>query len=124
MLEDQRNECLRVGIVPHDYPHPVANDWPDLVEIVERRVKGRRAAHSTAPWWQFERRRAELYAAIKPLKRMLVTARVSPLLSFAFLSKGVVYNEKTIVLPFEKASAFSVLQSRLHETWVRSLLRP
>jgi hypothetical protein len=120
MLEDQRNECLRVGIVPHDYPHPVANDWPDLVEIVERRVKGRRAAHSTAPWWQFERRRAELYAAIKPLKRMLVTARVSPLLSFAFLSKGVVYNEKTIVLPFEKASAFSVLQSRLLETWVRT----
>ena len=37
--DDQRREWLRLGAVPLDYPGPVAADWPDLLRIVEERVK-------------------------------------------------------------------------------------
>ena len=37
--QDQRREWLRQGIVPLDYPEPVAADWPELMGIVEEKVK-------------------------------------------------------------------------------------
>ena len=33
--DDQRREWLRRGVVPLDYPGPVAADWPELLRIVE-----------------------------------------------------------------------------------------
>ena len=36
---ERRREWLREGVVPTDYPDPVAADWPDLLAIVEERVK-------------------------------------------------------------------------------------
>ena len=75
--DDQRREWLRRGIVPLDYPNEVAADWPDLLAIVEQGVKDTRARHSTAPWWQFERFRRELYLAIAGLHRVLANSQVS-----------------------------------------------
>ena len=53
----QRNEWLRCGIVPLDYPEPVAADWPDLLTIVEEKVKPERLAQKDTgakeKWWQF-----------------------------------------------------------------------
>ena len=37
-----RRRWLQRGIVPSDYPGPVAADWPELVAIVEERVKPER----------------------------------------------------------------------------------
>ena len=53
--EEQRSLWRRKGIVPLDYPGQVAADYPALLSIVERRVRGTRASHATAPWWQYER---------------------------------------------------------------------
>ena len=39
--EDRRREWLRSGIVPLDYPWPVANDWPDLVDHRRRESEAR-----------------------------------------------------------------------------------
>jgi hypothetical protein len=49
MTRREREACLRSGLVPNDYPHSVAADWPELLKIVERLTKGKRASHSTAP---------------------------------------------------------------------------
>jgi hypothetical protein len=38
----RQRDWLRSGIVPIDYPEPVAADWPDLLAIVETRVKPER----------------------------------------------------------------------------------
>ena len=49
----EREECLRSGRVPWDYPNPVAADWPDLLTIVEHRVKPERIvknAKNTREW--------------------------------------------------------------------------
>ena len=40
--DDTRRDWRRDGIVPLDYPDPVAADWPELLAIVEERVKPER----------------------------------------------------------------------------------
>ena len=72
-----RERVVKRGIVPADYPGSTASDWPGLVDAVEPLIRGKRGAYSTTPWWQFERRRGEMYDAIPPLNRVLATALVS-----------------------------------------------
>ena len=73
--EGERKEWRRQGIVPLDYPDPVAADWPELLAIIERRVKGTRGSHSTASWWHFERLRSELYAEIAGRRHVLANSQ-------------------------------------------------
>ena len=116
----QRREWRRAGIVPLDYPKPVAADWPELLGIVEERVKGTRGSHSTAPWWHFERLRPELYTAIAGLDRVLaINCGATPHHAFAFLSGHMVSANTLAVLPFSTHAAFCTLQSRPHELWAR-----
>src|SRR5690606_10451282 len=87
MPEKERQEALREGVVPLDYPNPVADDWPDLLDVVERRVKPQRQAlppknainrELARKWWIYCARRPGLYGTIAPLERVLTTTRVSP----------------------------------------------
>ena len=119
--DDQQREWLRRGMVPLDYPEPVAADWPELLAILDERAKGARSRHSTAHWWQFERLRPELFAATAALERVLVISRVGQQAALTFLPTGMVYAESTIVFPFSEYAAFCILQSRSHETWARFL---
>ena len=65
---EQRIAWLRAGIVPLDYPHPVAADWPDLLRIVEERAKPDRDRQKRKAlrerWWHYAEKRPGLYAAI------------------------------------------------------------
>ena len=115
----ERREWLRSGVVPVDYPGPVAADWLELLGIVEEKAKGTRGSHSTAPWWQLERLRSELYAAITGLTRVLVNSQVSAHLQFAFLPAGMVFAHTTYTYAFATYAAFCTLQSRPHEIWAR-----
>ena len=123
--EDQRRQWLRSGIVPLDYPEPVGADWPDLLAIVEERVKPERLAQKDRggrkKWWQFLRPRPELHTAIAELDRVLLISRIGNAFAFTFLRKHIVYNEKTVVFPFEDLGALATLQSRIHEVWTRFL---
>ena len=99
-----------------------AEEWPDLIEIVRTKIKPERERKSKAvatwPWWHFWRPRDQLYAAIAPLDRCLVTARVTKHLMFSFQPTDRILNEKLYVFPFESYRAFAVLQSRIHRPWV------
>lgn len=118
--EKDRKTWLDEGIVPGDYPGPVAADWPDLLDIIELRIKGKRASHSTAKWWHFERRRGELYSAITTLNRVLVdNCGATPHLAIASLVPNIVYANTLAVFSYESKSAFSAIQSRPHEVWAR-----
>ena len=129
--EDQRQEWLRLGVVPLDYPDPVAADWPELLEIVEDRVKPERllaarkskSSHGrrAAIWWQHYHQAKDLYARIEGLDRVLVNSQVSAHLQFAFLPTDLVYAHTTYVFPFDTCAAFCTLQSRPHEIWARFL---
>jgi hypothetical protein len=93
--------------------------YPDLMEIVEEKVKGTRGKHSTAPWWQFERLRGELFRAIAPLERVLVRSLTSKHFCFAFLPAGFVYDQTLIVFALPYFSCFAILSCNLHEVWAR-----
>ena len=73
--EDRRREWLRTGVVPLDYPDPVAADWPDLLAIVEERAKPERDGQNRKAlrerWWQYAEKRPGLYATIAGLDRVL-----------------------------------------------------
>ena len=124
---DMRRDWRRDGIVPLDYPESVAADYPELLAIVEEKVKPERA-HLTNNaigrkrakfWWQFGSHAKELYAAITGLDRVLVISRVGQQAAFTFLPADMVYADSLIVFPFAAHVAFCILQSRPHEIWAR-----
>ncbi len=125
--QDQCREWLRRGIVPLDYPAPVAEDWPALVAIVEEGVKPDRAKLTKNAigrkraefWWRYGSTAKELYAAVAGLERVLAISRVGQQAAFAFLPTGMVYAETIIVFPLDAYAAFCTLQSRSHEIWTR-----
>ena len=127
--EDQRREWLRSGIVPLDYPDPVANDWPSLLAIVEERVKPERKKLDRNPigrkraefWWRYGSTAKDLYFAAVDLSRVLVISRYGQNSAFTFLATGAVYSDSCIVFPFDTYAAFCTLQSRPHEIWARFL---
>jgi hypothetical protein len=121
--EREREGWLRTGIVPKDYPYPVAADWPDLLQIVKERVKPERDIQKRDAlrdrWWQFAEKRPGLVRATQGLQRMMVNPLYGSHLSFIFMSPRLVASNKLNVLPFERWNEFGVLQSRCHEVWAR-----
>lgn len=99
------------------------HQWPDLMAIVEQKVKPERFAQNDRGakeyWWQFIRPRAELSAAITGLERVLVIARVSNAFAFTFLPTGMVYNEKIVIFPTNTGAALCTLQAQVHGIWGR-----
>lgn len=59
MDEREKARCLVIGIVPQDYPGEVAEDWPELVQIAQERVKPLRDRQTRKAlrerWWQGSR---------------------------------------------------------------------
>jgi len=121
--EKQRDVWLRTGIVPEDYPEPVAADWPDLRSIVEQMVKPGRDKDNRDGyrryWWQYAEKRVELSKTTEGLPRVLVVARVGQQGAFAFLPARTVFSEQLVVFAFDVDEAFVVLQCRVHEVWAR-----
>ena len=109
--------------VPLDHPGPVAADWPELLTIVEERVKPERVAQNRKAlrerWWHYAEKQRGLYAAIAGLQRVLVVSQTSKTLAFAFLSAGTVYSHKLIIFTYATYAAFCGLQVRTHEIWAR-----
>ena len=70
-------------------------------------------------WWIYGSTAKELYESISDLSRVLVCSRIGNAFAFAFLEKGIVYNEKIVVFPFQDYFFFCLIQSRAHEVWAR-----
>ena len=122
---DQRREWRREGIVPTDYPEPAAADWPELLAIVEERVKpdrdGQNRKALRVRWWQYAEKRPGLYAAIHPpiYHKVIAMSRVGHHGAVNFLPDDMVYSDSLIVFPLPTHAAFCALQSRPHEIWAR-----
>ncbi|MGB7444931.1 MAG: DUF559 domain-containing protein [Coleofasciculaceae cyanobacterium] len=100
-----------------------AREYPDLMKIVEEKVKPQRLAQKreirARYWWRFGETTPALFRAIAQCDRVLVIPRVTQYASFAFLGSGMVYSEQLIVFALPNYSAFCTLQSRIHEIWAR-----
>jgi len=126
--EERRREWLRSGVVPSDYPDEVAEDWPDLLAIVDRRIKPQRiklppsnAWNKTVAkyWWRWGAYRKELNRTIGGLRRYIFIPNLSPHLLVTFINAGVVTGAPHNVVAFSNLAPFSVIQSRPHEVWAR-----
>jgi hypothetical protein len=95
--------------------------WPDLITIVEAKVKPERLKVKRKAlrerWWQFAEKQPALQAAIVGLERVLVIPQTSNVQAPAFLPTRMVYAHTLIVFPFTSHAAFAVLQSRIHQIW-------
>jgi len=110
----------------HDWDLERAKQYPDLLRIVEERVRPERERlrgpgdkRNREYWWQFGAYRAGMRRAIAPLRRVLVRSRVSELHAMAFVSQGWIYNEQIVVFAFDDDYHFALLQSSVHEVWLR-----
>lgn len=123
LTEKTQKDQLREGVVAPDYPGPVGADWPDLLKIVEERVKPIRDVQKRDAnrnrWWQYAEKRPGLVRAMRGLHHVLALSRVSPHLSIARLSANIVAADSIVVFPLPGHAAFCVLQSRVHEAWAR-----
>lgn len=120
--QDQRELLLRRGIVPQDYPEHVAEDWPDLVDILERYVKPMRSENKRARyadiWWQYAERRPGLYNKLQGSDEVLVRSLTSAHFStFSHLPPGMVYDQTLIVWTGRNGGTLGILCSRTHEIW-------
>ena len=123
--DDQRREWLRRGIVPLDYPDPVAVDWPDLLAILEARVQPERkklgdngdARRRKEKWWLWGRYTPALFGAVTGRERVLVCPIVSNTSYFVFLPTEMVFSHKLVVFPLQRYLAFCILQSNIHGLW-------
>lgn len=123
----ERAAWLRTGIVPLDYPGPVAADWPDLLAIVETKVKPVRVLLTANAigkkratfWWHYGSSAQELYAAISGSTRVIAISRVGEKMGFAFVPTSMVYADSVVLFPYSTCSAFCALQARPHEIWAR-----
>lgn len=102
-----------------------AEQWPELLELVRLEVKPYRDTVKRETWkkrwWQFAEVYPSMRAAIAPLSRCLVTARVSKHLLFCYQATDRVFSEQLYVFPLYPNTPFAVLQSRVHEFWARLL---
>ncbi|MEQ8763215.1 MAG: N-6 DNA methylase [Planctomycetota bacterium] len=103
--------------------------WPDLMAILEEKVKPERlesarkskSSHGRRAeiWWQHYHGAHELHAAIAGLERVLAIARVGQRAAITFLNAQTVLSESLVVFPFDTHAAFCALQARPHEVWAR-----
>jgi hypothetical protein len=121
--EELRDTWLKNGIVPLDYPLPVAADYPDLLAIVRDKVKPERDNNKREArrlhWWKYGERASGLFQAIRNSKRVIAISRVTSTFAFAVLPADMVYAESLVVVVRDNAGTFAALQSRPHETWAR-----
>jgi len=100
--------------------------WPELMAIVEERVKPDRMKNKRGirkrHWWRFGETTPALFAAIAGLERVLVCpggTGATKYLGFVFLDRGMVFSQTVCVFAFDCDAAFTLVQSRVHDVWAR-----
>ena len=107
-----------------------ARSYPDCWAIIEEKVRperqrvnkeGEYILRKPLPqrFWQYGEKRPELVRTIADLPRVLVVCLVSKHLCFAFEPEGYVYSHATGVISDSKSCSLALLQSTVHELWVR-----
>jgi hypothetical protein len=98
--------------------------FPAAFAIVDQRVRPHRASNPRESyrrrWWQFAEPQSRLYDIAGSLRGVWVMARVSKHLLVQRRCPREVFSDKVVVFLFEDWFSFSVLQSRVHESWALS----
>jgi hypothetical protein len=100
-----------------------ARRWPDLIRIVEERVKPYRMQDKRDVrrkyWWRFGETTPALFRTVAKLSRVLVCLRVSEHVAFTFLRAGSVFANTLYIFSLDRFSQFATIQSRIHGVWTK-----
>ncbi len=99
--------------------------WPELMAIVQKKVKPKRLEDNRLGyrryWWQFAEKRVELYQAITYSENVLVTSAAAVTHhTISRLPANYVYSHKLIVFSDATSRRHGVMQSLFHEEWSRA----
>ena len=124
LTQENKDAVVRSGEVPSDYPDEVASDWPDLLRIVETRVKPERDKDARPArrlrWWRFGDRQSGLYANLEDSDEACVIVLYSPHLTISKIPARMVFSHKLGVMQASD-QRICLLQSRIHEVWAWTL---
>jgi hypothetical protein len=104
-----------------------ARTWPDLMAIVEAKVRPGRMqlgnSSSDKPrkerWWLYGRYTPGLYRTVDGKSRVLANSQVSAQFCFAWQPTDRVFAHTVNVFAEERDGFFAIMQSRVHEFWAR-----
>ncbi len=104
-----------------------ARKWPDLMRILEEKVKPERLKLADNPdgrrrktfWWRWGRTTPGLDGARAQIAKILMHPFTSSYLAFALVSSEIVVASPHVVIIDSTFSRFATLQSRIHEVWTR-----
>jgi hypothetical protein len=107
----------------HEWSYEDARQYKEPFRILQQRVKPQRdkvkQARDRHYWWQFSAYRHKLREAVKPLQKVLARSRISEIHALVFVPKQWIANEKTIIFAYDDYYHFAILQSNIHESWMR-----
>jgi len=93
--QDKRDDWLRSGIVPSDYPGKVASDYPEILSIVRQTVKPERDRVKRdiyrIRWWNYAERQKALYQGMASLSRVIATAQTSKYITVIPILTKILY---------------------------------
>ena len=145
MSEKERSASFSKGIAPKDYPGYVAEDFPDLIAIVEEKVRPEREQLNTSNstgkkrhdfWWQYGGDAKGLYHTVgrggmfarhsSTWKNddgspdlVLACSLVSKYLAVAAIENNCVFTHRLCVMNWRGWGYFALLNSPLYENWAR-----
>jgi hypothetical protein len=106
-----------------DWPLERAAEYVECLEIVRAKVKPERDLVKRKvyreTWWQFAEQQKALYKSIAGMQRVLFHPFTSKYLCFVFAPANIVFATPHVVVALETNASFALLQSSLHEVWVR-----
>ncbi|MBS3909268.1 MAG: hypothetical protein KGZ93_06535 [Actinobacteria bacterium] len=115
----------RYAICFHDYDFKKASEYPDLMSIVQEKVKPQRdkvnRERNRLKWWLYGEYRKGLRIAISDLSRILVRSLVSEHHILSFTDPNQILSCKLGIFTFDDYYHFALLQSSTHEIWQKRL---
>ncbi|MNQ27548.1 hypothetical protein D3C85_408080 [compost metagenome] len=123
VTNDPSQRKVRYVIDFGDFDKFKAEEFPDLFDIVTREVKpyreGLKGQIHEHRYWIFWDRREAFFRQLDKGKNILVCSGVAKYLALDFVQPDAVISQKLKVFKFQDYAYFSILQSSLHECWVR-----
>lgn len=145
MQEQARKKSLTEGVVPRDYPGPVAEDYPKAYEIVEKLVRPHRQEKKSngdyklrkplpQRWWQYADKRPGMYADlglgaifstlsdkwpadVDSENTVIVRVQTTKHHSFSVVPAFQIINNTINVIASSNPALFAVLSSEIHASW-------
>jgi hypothetical protein len=109
---------------PQGYSGPVAEDYPDCLDIVRRLVKPERDKNKRdrrrERWWLFGDYAPSLENAIEQEKLLFaISMAAATHIAFCRVERGVLLSHTLAVFAFDRWAEFGIVSCSLHDVWTR-----